>query len=316
MEPWTSFWQQGHSTTFGPFFKNGYEGAVKNWWLDVLKIDKTRVDLLDIGCGNGALLIDTLGFLENGSYTGIDLADVQFSEPALKKMSLYPEFEATLHNQTAAESLPFSAASFDLVSSIFGIEYSDLNKSIPEAFRVLRPNGAFKALIHAKESVITEMSVRALGEYRDADMSTILESLTTIDAELNRLKSPASLKKSNKAESARSNLNTLAQKYMSNLDPRTGNAIMVQFVGDSLKFFKILRHSEAVRRDYLNGLKSEFDASRSRYKAMAAAAKSADQIGDITAVMQDIGFKSVESAYLHSDQEKKEIAAWQLTATK
>ena len=39
---------------FGPFFKNGYEGAVKNWWLDVLKINKTRVDLLDIGCGNGA----------------------------------------------------------------------------------------------------------------------------------------------------------------------------------------------------------------------------------------------------------------------
>ena len=41
---------------------------------------------------------------------------------------------------------------------------------------------------------------------------------------------------------------------------------MVQFVGDSLKFFKILRHSEAVRRDYLDGLESEFDASRADTK--------------------------------------------------
>ena len=134
-------------------------------------------------------------------------------------------------------------------------------------------------------------------------MSTILESLTTIDAELNRLKSPASLKKSNKAESARSNLNTLAQKYMSNLDPRTGNAIMVQFVGDSLKFFKILRHSQAVRRDYLDGLNLNLMLLEP-IQSYGGSSKSADQIGDITAVMQDIGFKSVESAYLLRPREK------------
>ena len=145
------YWNLGHlsgnKATAQPlahFFKNGYEGAVKNWWLDVLKINKTRVDLLDIGCGNGALLIDTLGILENGSYTGVDLANVQFSEPALKKMSQYPEFEATLYNQTGAETLPFSAASFDLVSSIFGIEYSDLDKSIPEAFEFCAQMGLLR----------------------------------------------------------------------------------------------------------------------------------------------------------------------------
>jgi ubiquinone/menaquinone biosynthesis C-methylase UbiE len=316
MEPWSSFWQQGHSTTFGHFFRGGYEGAVKDWWVALLEPYSPSADILDIGCGNGALVIPTLEVLSRGSYSGVDLAKVEFSAPARAKRNANPGFDAELFGQTPAESLPFEDNSFDLASSIYGIEYSDITQSTAEIYRVLRKQGRFQALMHASESVITEMTARALGEYRDEDMAKIMESLTTIDKELNHLKEPARLKSSRKAEDARENLNKLANKYMSNLDPKTGNAIMVQFVGDALKYFKILKQSDDVRSDYLRGLESEFAASRERYIAMANAAMSANQMDGIVKSLKDLGFKSVTADLFYSDSENKELAAWNICALK
>ena len=316
MEPWSSFWQQGHSTTFGHFFRGGYEGAVKDWWVALLEPYSPSADILDIGCGNGALVIPTLEVLSRGSYSGVDLAKVEFSAPAKAKRNANPGFDAELFGQTPAESLPFEDNSFDLASSIYGIEYSDITQSTAEIYRVLRKQGKFQALMHASESVITEMTARALGEYRDEDMAKIMDSLTTIDKELNRLKEPARLKSSRKAEDARENLNKLANKYMSNLDPKTGNAIMVQFAGDALKYFKILKQSDDVRSDYLRGLESEFAASRERYIAMANAAMSANQMDGIVKSLKDLGFKSVTADLFYSDSENKELAAWNICALK
>ena len=31
MEEWSRFWRQGHTTTFGDYFSNGYAGPVKDW---------------------------------------------------------------------------------------------------------------------------------------------------------------------------------------------------------------------------------------------------------------------------------------------
>ena len=316
MEPWSSFWQQGHSTTFGAFFSDGYEGAVKNWWLQILEPFRPSADLLDIGCGNGALVIPTLEILKSGTYRGIDLADVKFSVPATKLRKANPDFDAKLLSKVPAESLPFDDHSFDLASSIYGVEYSDIDQSTREIYRVLRVSGQFQALIHATESVITEMTTRALSEYKDEDMAKIIESLNTIDGELNRLKSPADLKSSADAEAARESLNALAHKHMSDLDPKTGNAIMVQFVGDSLKYFKILKQSQDVRADYLSGLEREFAASRERYTAMAQAAKSADEIDAIVASLNTIGFKKATAERFYSDSEQKELAAWHICAIK
>ena len=273
-------------------------------------------DILDIGCGNGALVIPTLEVLRAGSYSGVDLAKVEFSAPAKAKRNSNPNFDAELFGQTPAESLPFEDDSFDLASSIYGIEYSDITQSTAEIYRVLRKQGKFQALMHASESVITDMTARALGEYRDEDMAKIMDSLSSIDNELNRLKDLARLKSSAKAEEARENLNKFASQYMSNLDPKTGNAIMVQFVGDALKYFKILKQSAQVRSDYLQGLESEFAASRERYIAMANAAKSANQMDGIVKSLKNLGFKNVTADLFYSDSENKELAAWNICALK
>ena len=316
MESWSSFWQQGHSTTFGPFFGGGYDGAVKQWWLDVVGHFDDGVAILDVACGNGALLIPTLEKFTSGRYRGIDLANVSLSAVAKRLSADKPNFDAKLFSEVPAESLPFDDDCFDLASSIFGFEYSDINKSTSEIFRVLKPNGQFQALIHATESVITQMTTRALSEYRDADMASIVKSLNIIEQELARLGNPSLLKSSQEAETARTTINALAEKYMSDLDPQTGNAIMVQFVGDSLKYFKIIKETEPVRRKYLEGLESEFTASRQRYRAMKKAAKSREEIEELVELFRKTGFNSVEASNFYSNSTSKELAAWHLCASK
>jgi hypothetical protein len=91
---------------------------------------------------------------------------------------------------------------------------------------------------------------------------------------------------------------------------------MVQFVGDSLKYFKILKQSQEVRADYLSGLETEFAASRERYTAMAQAAKSTEEIDAVVESLKTIGFKTAAAERFYSDLEQKEVAAWHVCATK
>ena len=316
MEPWTSFWEHGHSTTFGAFFKDGYDGAIKSWWHQILTSVPQPVDVLDIGCGNGALLLDLLEKRITGSYTGVDLAGVKLSDVAKQKLNVNNTLKAQLKPKTDAEQLPFESESLDLTVSVFGIEYSDLKKSLPEAIRVLKPGGAFHALMHADESVISSMSARALSEFQDEDMASIVKNLNTIDQQLNELRIPAKLKTSREAEAARTDLNALAQKYMSNLDPKTGNAIMVQFVGDALKYFKMIKQSDVVRKRYIDGLSAEFAASRQRYHAMAAAAQNEADVHSIQTLLQTQPCASVRVEKFFADPDQKELAGWHISACK
>ena len=316
MEPWTSFWEHGHSTTFGAFFKDGYDGAIKSWWHQILTSVPQPVDVLDIGCGNGALLLDLLEKRITGSYTGVDLAGVKLSDVAKQKLNVNNTLKAQLKPKTDAEQLPFESESLDLTVSVFGIEYSDLKKSLPEAIRVLKPGGAFHALMHADESVISSMSARALSEFQDDDMASIVKNLNTIDQQLNELRIPAKLKTSREAEAARTDLNALAQKYMSNLDPKTGNAIMVQFVGDALKYFKMIKQSDVVRKRYIDGLSAEFAASRQRYHAMAAAAQNEADVHSIQTLLQTQPCASVRVEKFFADPDQKELAGWHISARK
>ena len=134
MEPWTSFWEHGHSTTFGAFFKDGYDGAIKSWWQQILRQTTPPTDVLDIGCGNAALLIELLEQQISGSYTGVDLAGVRLNEVAKQKLKQSTGLNAQLKPHTNAEELPLESESIDLAASVFGIEYSDLQGSYLKPF--------------------------------------------------------------------------------------------------------------------------------------------------------------------------------------
>lgn len=90
--------------------------------------------LLDIGVGSGQLIPPLL----EGGWTvhGVDPAPTML-EHARKRA---PEAAARLlHGR--AEELPYEDASFDVVVALAVLEYTDMERSVPEVARVLRPGG-------------------------------------------------------------------------------------------------------------------------------------------------------------------------------
>jgi len=94
--------------------------------------------VLDIGCGAGQTMIaaypDRVCF-------GLDV-DLE----ALKMgLTLTDRVRFT---QGTAERLPFRSESFDLVVARVSLPYTNLRKSLPEIYRVLRPGGRIWATLH------------------------------------------------------------------------------------------------------------------------------------------------------------------------
>ncbi len=93
---------------------------------------KQNLDVLDIGCGAGNMIHHLAQY---GRVKGIEV------DPRPVKIAQERGYDVRLGDAT--QTIPFSDASFDLVTALDVIEHVDGDENIMrEAFRVLRPNGA------------------------------------------------------------------------------------------------------------------------------------------------------------------------------
>ena len=212
MNPWSVFWRQGHSTTFGEYFKRGYEGAVAEWWQAHVDAMEPGLAVLEVGCGNCSLLPVLAKSGKADRYIGVDLASVDISGVARKELA-GSAIDVVVHAETPAEKIPEADASVDIVVSVFGVEYSDLDRSLAEIERVLKPGGRLLALLHHGESMVTSMSRRAVSEYVEDDVDAVIGSLRTISKARDNTPDLSQLKNNAEAEKARATINELAGKY-------------------------------------------------------------------------------------------------------
>jgi len=310
MNPWSLFWRQGHSTTFGDYFKQGYAGAVADWWQSKLFTLPANPVVLEVGCGNCSLLPAMIKSGVKGRYVGVDLARVQLS--AVSEQGL-PEsgIEVTLHSETPAENVPEPDDSIGIVASVFGIEYSDLNQSLPEVLRLLKPGGQFCALLHHADSVVTSMSRRAISEYNSYDLNRVIDALHTISTERDKTPSIAELRSNPKAEESRNLINQMAEKYLRDTDLKTANATMFEFMTAALKFFKLMGAPALDRREFISSLAEEHKASHERFKQMVSVAFDNSAIENLLAKLRDLGFTDTNASVIFT---KDEILAWGLNA--
>ncbi|MCW8845644.1 MAG: class I SAM-dependent methyltransferase [Gammaproteobacteria bacterium] len=312
MNPWSLFWRQGHSTTFGDYFKRGYEGAVADWWNSTLETLPANPVVMEVGCGNCSLLPAMITSRVGGKYIGVDLAQVEPS-PLAREGLAASGIEVLLHPETPAEEIPEPDLSVDLVVSVFGIEYSDLDRSLPEVLRLLRPGRQFRALLHHDSSVVTSMSRRAISEYDSEDLATVIEALAVISAERDKAASIAELKASSQAEKHRKIINMLAEKYLSSTDPRTANATMFEIMTNALRFFKMMGADSEARRQFIASLQDEHTASHERFKQMVAVALDEEGIEAVQEKLTALGFSDTRTKVIYSN---KDILGWELCTQK
>ncbi len=118
------------------------------------RISPPRV--LDIGCGNGALLTALQADIHSG--VGVDIS-TRFIELATVRARRWPH----LRFQAITDAtLPFPDETFDVVMSFLSFRYLDWDAVLREALRVLRPHGRV-LIVDMVESQATTTDAWLLG---------------------------------------------------------------------------------------------------------------------------------------------------------
>jgi len=311
MEAWGIFWAKGHSTTFGEYYADGYtKGYIAKWWKDILAGRTTEaLNILEVGCGNASLLPGLLDLNITGTYTGVDAAEVQIPEAVEKRKNEL--LEITLKSQTGIESFT-TTQQFDVIASVYGLEYSPLNQSLPHLKKLLAPKGQLTLLMHHADSVITAMSVKALTEFDFLQMEKAISYLSDINEELNRLNGDLSLlTQSAKAETARESVNIFISSVM-NKPSNDRNPILVDFCQSLLTFFKNIRLSSTERRHLITSILPDFRASKERFTQMVDVARNKHQIDNFKRQMSGAGFTNIIIKPLNNEGVP---VAWNIHAT-
>lgn len=311
MEAWGNFWQKGHSTTFGEYYADGYtNGYISDWWKEILDSHASdEIRILEVGCGNASLLPTTLDLGIKGNYSGVDAADVKLSSAVKKRLN--ENIAVSLTGNTKIEDYQ-PDNKFDVIASVYGVEYSDLSLSLQLIKNMLLPGGQVNFLMHHSGSVITQMSQKALGEFDFELMKSVIDNLEIINSELNKLhgKLPK-LQKSKIAETARENVNTALGSIM-NKPASSRNPILVDFSVATLGFFKIIQQSKSDRKDYLDSILPDFYSSKERFSQMVNVARDEQEIKTFEKNMVDAGFSEVIIESMDKDEKP---VAWKITAS-
>ena len=315
MEEWSRFWRQGHTTTFGDYFENGYAGPVKIW-LDSLTetIVSTAkpINILELCCGNGSLLPFLFSLGQTFDYIGLDAADVKLPD-VLQRSVGQAEGSIQLVGNAPVERLSeYVEEGLSGCLSIYGMEYSRLNDTLTGLLRCMRSDGRLFALMHHHDSVVARMSARAVNEYDEADIAAIKKALTTIHETLVKTGSVAALKADDEAEAARKFMNGMGNKYIRGATLETGNAFMADHVLAALRFFKMIGQPAELRAKFIDELGEEAAAAKVRHQQMLSVAKTETEMSELAVEMRTMGWRNINYEAL---KDKDDIIGWTLTAS-
>ena len=278
-ESWSQYWAQGHKTSFGNSFSGCYEGKLKDKWLEILTGVTPQSEVLDLCTGNASIIRLAQQSITNFSeitYTGVDYADIAIENDVLSMKNINLLFKVDVTD------LPLPANYYDLVTSNFGIEYSDFNKSLLEASRVLKPKGKFEFICHHIDSQLIKSSIKELELLNMIfEQSGAIDCLEGLIVELKRLDDGIT---DNEAELWRSRVNEslalLAEKFNSNF-----------YSCDFLAFLKhVLKPTIKEKQQEFNFFKLELSGYRTRLHKMVEAAFDLVKSNKFKELSESLGF--------------------------
>ena len=293
---WDLFWSYDRLASFGTGQGAGnYGEAIASGWTAMFKALPAGSRVLDLCTGNGAIAVMAVEAGDGLVVTGADLASVEPAafvsrdKAALRKIRFLSE--------TPAEDLPLDDGSFDAVVSQYGIEYSDLERSLPEAVRVLAPGGRLRFACHAAEGSVAAETRRAV---KDADFLLDQIDLTGRAAECFR-----AIMGVERGRAAGPFEQTAAQmKYGTFRDGLKAVAERARDAADSAMLVSVhhsltdlFQQRQSLSDNEVNariqGLRDEVDAHRERQRALLGAALSAEEMQELAEQLGDAGLRKI-----------------------
>jgi SAM-dependent methyltransferase len=161
---WDGYWRSGHTESCPG--EQASLAPLAALWSGFFSRFPDGARLLDLATGGGAVVRLALQAAEAEGkrflIDGVDVADVSKIRSGLScGLSV-----VHLASGVDAGALPFPEASFDGVSSQFGVEYAELASACREAVRVMRPGARGLFVLHHHDSAITSAATARLAAYR------------------------------------------------------------------------------------------------------------------------------------------------------
>jgi SAM-dependent methyltransferase len=176
---WGRYWAAGPLTSLPQDFQGNYGGEIADFWRGVMQAFAGRnAQVLDLCTGNGAVALLAAEFLPDAEISAIDAAAinpgaaVQYRPDLvtlLKRIRFQPE--------TPVESFAAAPESYDLVTSQYGLEYTDWQASAAQIGRLLRPGGQLALVVHSPRSQMAERMTQEAQEYQHLARSGFIEAL-------------------------------------------------------------------------------------------------------------------------------------------
>lgn len=306
---WSRYWHFDRvaSCLDGPRLANYSEAVAAGWRAFFHSLPK-ETKVLDICTGNGAiaLLAAQVSRTEGKGFgvTGVDQADIDPKTYVTKDVEDLRTIEFV--PKVAAEYLPFPDQSFGAIVSQYGIEYSDLSKSLPEVTRTLEPGGSARFVLHAAEGVVRANSESVI---TDADflltrLDIFAKARRCIEAVVGVERKPAPA--DTECRAADECFASFGKALESSADymGRAGDPEMIRNAASVLldSFQKrgyfdlpeLLAKIDEVRREVV--------CHRGRSLALIEASQSREQIGEIAEMFRSAGAWQASCSELNNDE--------------
>jgi len=297
---WSPLWRHPTITSFGHLFPHNYDGPMLDFWRRQIGAEALRI--LDLACGNGALswIANDITEAPDGDtrITGVDIAEIDPFKALGRDPARYPRVRFL--GSTRIEALPLPDGAADLAISQYGVEYSDLEQSIPEIGRVLAPSGRLAFILHDRDSVIVRGATEHLGDFRQArDEIRLPELLLSLDALLRTDRNIARLARTAEFRGieARAMEALYAVKALARAHPPSSPLWpYAERLGQALHM-RAAKQAEA-RRDLIHQAARQLESHIERAEDLWLAALPADGRQRLVALVQEQGFVVTEQETL------------------
>lgn len=164
---WDQYWHYDRiASCFDDAGRANYADDIAGGWRAFFDALPERARILDLCTGNGAAaLIAAETARERSRNFRIVAVDQAAIDPACHVSRHEEDYASIIFLRgTEVEALPFPDAGFAAVISQYGIEYSDLELSLPEAVRMIAPGGRLRLVIHAADGRVATDSRQVIAE--------------------------------------------------------------------------------------------------------------------------------------------------------
>lgn len=307
---WSEYWAQGYLTSFGTSFDLSYSGPLENVWYELFDNLNNGFSSLDLATGNGALpvLIDryTKKRGKTGKITALDLAVI--NESAINHKYSFSNKTEFISNMRCEELVGLES-DFDLITSQFGIEYSNIYASLRSAASKLKPNGKIGLVLHNQNSLIIKRNKRTFKLISSDLFEKCLESfvgLIECAFQVNSRLDLAMLKESTQAEYHRLKLNETLQKLATLDEQALSDSELPRYVQTFMQ--QGLFQSPNEKKTYINYVRKQIDTLIIRLSELVEAALSESDLVKLESFGNEIGLNKVSKKCIYN--EDNAVLAW------